>query len=339
MKKLPDIELESSSIFGIISGRIKARVLLTGIELGVFDHLSTPRSGPEIAGELGTHPGGTEAMLNGLACLGLLEKNNGLYRNTGQAEISLCRKSPAYVGEMLTMMHQMASGTLQEMTRLVKSGPPPGGLDMGDEAIWADYARSMANYQLGGSAQKIAGLVSKIQGFSLFEKMLDLGGGSGVLCIAILTQHPTMRGVVFDQPAVVKMAEAFVAEYGMQDRISLIGGDYTSDPLGEDYDLILASATLNFAGDELGTMMRKIHQALKPGGVFVSLAEGITHEGTRPPDLILENLVSVLYGQRKLFEKGEIARVMDQAGFSSVESRTLPTPMCPVEMDIARKGN
>ena len=82
------------------------------------------------------------------------------------------------------------------------------------------------------------------------------------------------------------MAETFVAEYGMQDRMSVIGGDYTSDPLGEDYDLILASATLNFAADDLGPMMRKIHQALKPGRVFVSLVEGITHEGTRPPDLV-----------------------------------------------------
>ena len=121
--------------------------------------------------------------------------------------------------------------------------------------------------------------------------------------------------------------------------MSVIGGDYTCDPLGEGYDLILASATLNFAGDDLGTMMRKIHQALKPGGVFVSLAEGATHEGTRPPDLILENLVNALLGRGKLFEKGEIARVMDQAGFSSVESCILPAPMCPVEMDIARKGN
>ncbi|KIX12980.1 methyltransferase [Dethiosulfatarculus sandiegensis] len=338
MRKLPDIDLESSSIYEILSGRIKARVLLTGIELGVFDHLSAPRSGPEIAQELETHPGSTEAMLDSLACLGLIEKNNGLYRNTTEAEISLCQKSPAYVGEMVGMIYRMSSGALQDMTTLVKSGPPPGSPDMGDQAIWADYARSMANYQLGGPARKLAGLISKIQGFSSFERMLDLGGGSGMLCIAVLAQHPTMRGVVFDQPSVVKMTESFIAEYEMQDRMSVMGGDYTSDSLGEGYDLVLASATLNFVGDDLGPLMRKIHQTLKPGGVFVSLAEGITHEHTRPPGMILENLTHALYGQVKMFEKGEIARAMDQAGFSPIESRTVPTPFCPIEMDVGRKS-
>lgn len=134
------------------------------------------------------------------------------------------------------------------------------------------------------------------------------------------------------------MAQTFIAEYEMQGRMSVMGGDYARDPLGEDYDLILASATLNFAGEELGPLMRKIYQALKPGGVFVSLAEGITHGGTRPAGMILENLVSSLLGQTKMFKKGEIARAMDQAGFSSIQSRTVTTPFCPIEMNVAQKG-
>lgn len=141
-------------------------------------------------------------MLDSLASLGLIEKNSGLYRNTAEAEISLCNKSPAYVGEMVTMMYRMSAGGVQEITRLLKSGPPSGGKDVGEQAFWVDYARSMANYQLGGPAQKFAGLISQIQGFSSFEKMLDLGGGSGILCIAVLSRHPTMGGVVFDQPLV-----------------------------------------------------------------------------------------------------------------------------------------
>jgi hypothetical protein len=143
--------------------------------------------------------------------------------------------------------------------------------------------------------------------------------------------------VVFDQPAVVKVAEAFIAEYQMQERLSVMGGDYATDPLGEGYDLIWASAALNFVREDLSHMMVRIFNALKHGGVFISLADGATHERTRPPLYILENLTYALQGQDKMFDKGEIAKAMRGAGFSSLESFTVQTPMMPMEMDIARK--
>lgn len=337
MKKLPDMEIQFGPIYEMMNGRVKTQMLLTSIELGIFDCLSSQKSREEIAAELKTHVANTGFLLDGLTAVGVLEKENGFYRNTMETEVALSRKSPAYVGEMLVMMNQMSAETVTGMTQRVRAGAPSGASDLGAEEIWVGFARSMANYQRGGIAQKMAGIVSKIDGFASFKKMLDLGGGPGLYCIAMVAEHPSMHGVIFDQPAVVKVSEEFIAEYRMQDRVAVMGGDYAVDPIGEGYDLIWASATLNFVRQDLSAMFEKIFEALAPGGVFMSLAEGVTHEHTRPAPFVLENLPFALMGQDQTFNKGEIAKAMYKAGFSTVESSTVMTPMLPMDLDIAKK--
>ncbi|WP_320043713.1 methyltransferase [uncultured Desulfobacter sp.] len=172
MKKLPDLDTHIDVLYDIFNGRTKTQLLLTAIELKIFDYLTTPQS---------------------------------------------------------------------------------------SEAVWAAYARSMANYERGGTAQKMAARVAQIDGFASFEKMLDLGGGPGLHCIAIVAENPGMKGVIFDRPAVVKVAEEFITEYEMEDRVTTMAGYYVNDPIGEGYDLIWASATLNFVRADLATMFKKIH--------------------------------------------------------------------------------
>ncbi len=86
--------------------------------------------------------------------------------------------------------------------------------------------------------------------------MLDLGCGPGLLGIALILDHPTMNGVLFDQPPVAEVARRCAAEYGVSDRVTVMSGDYLNDSIGEGYDLILASMTLNFA---LGSLDSEHH--------------------------------------------------------------------------------
>ena len=111
--------------------------------------------------------------------------------------------------------------------------------------------------------------------------MLGLGGGPGLVGIAIVTSHPSMKGIIFDRPAIIKVAETFIKEYEMEERMDVLAGDYNCDSIGEGYDLIWASNALNFARHDLDSLMKKIYDALNPGGVFISFCEGLTHERTK----------------------------------------------------------
>jgi len=337
MKKLPEINVTFNELYRILSGPVQSKLLLTGIELKVFNHLSEPKSSDDVAKAIETHPENTRLFLDGLAASNLVVKNKGLYQNTPITQASLVEGSPTFIGEMFILMSQMQDTPIADLPRLVKEGPPLPSkeTDMGSEEVWIRYAAS--NYQRAGTAQQAVEIVSGLPEFPSFGKMLDLGGGPGLIGIAIVAAHPTMKGVIFDKPSVVNVAETFVKEYEMEDRMEVMGGDYKHDSIGDGYDLIWASATLNFARHDLDRPIKKIYDALNPGGVFVSLSDGLTCERIKPENYVLSTLPSALMGQDMGIDQGVIADAMLRAGFKSVRSRTIDTPMMPMDLDIGRK--
>jgi len=340
MKKLPEVNVSFEKLYRMLAGPIKSKLLLTGIELGVFNQLSEPKSAEAVAKTIGAHPGNTRLFLDGLAAIDLVVKKNGLYQNTPVTQSFLVEGSPTFLEQMLTLTAQMSYVALDNLPRLVREGPPPPSpeADIDTEETWEQFAAGIANYQRAGLAQQAVEIVSELSEFPSFKKMLDLGGGPGLVGIAIVAAHPSMKGVIFDKPAVVKVAETFIKEYGMEDRIEVLGGDYNHDPLGDGYDLIWASAALYSARDNMDLLMKKIYDALNPGGVFVSFHEGLTDERTKPDIHVLFSASMVLMGQDISFNQGFIADSMLRVGFKSVRSRTLGTSIGPMDLDIGRKA-
>jgi len=123
----------------------------------------------------------------------------------------------------------------------------------------------------------------------------------------------------------------------MADRVTVAAGDYMADDIGTDYDLIWASSTLNFAKWDLDALVAKIFEAVKPGGYFVSFQDGMTHEHTKP-DTMLGHLADQLTtGVDFSLDQGAVADAALRCEFRWVRSRTIQTPMGPMDMDIAWK--
>jgi len=83
--------------------------------------------------------------------------------------------------------------------------------------------------------------------------------------------------------------------------------------------------------------MKKIYNALNPGGVFINLSEGLTEERTKPEAMVLIMMPMTMMGRDIALDQGEIADAMLRAGFKSVCSRTLDTCWGPMDLDIGRK--
>ncbi len=340
MKQLPEVNTSFENLYGMLIAPIRSKLILAGIELGVFNHMSEPKTAETVAAEIGTHPENTRLFLDGLAACDLVTKKDGTYRNTKVAQEFLVEASQTYLGELFTFQTQMSMyAGLNDLPELVREGPPPPTpeMDMASGEMWAQFAKSMANSERAGAAQQAARIVSELPEFPTLKKMLDLGGGPGLIGTAIVASHPGMSGVIFDQPAVANVAQAFVGEYGLDDRIEIMGGDYITDSIGEGYDLVWASATLNFARDDMDSMVAKIYDSLSPGGVFISCSEGLTHERTKPDVMVLSMISLSLMGQDMCFDQGEIADLMLRVGFKSIRSRTLETDWGPMDLDVGRK--
>jgi SAM-dependent methyltransferase len=339
MKKLPEMNESFNELYRMLIAPIKSKLLLTGIELKVFSHLSEPKSAEAVAEAISTHPENTRLFLDGLAASDLVLKKNGLYQNVPSTQAFLVDSSPTFIGQMFSQMGQMWDLSLNNLSKLLKEGAPPlsSQADMGSEEMWSQYAISLASHEAAGPAQEAVDIISKLPEFPSFKKMLDLGGGPGIIGVAIVASHPNMRGVIFDRPAIIKVAETFIKEHKMEDRMEVLGGDYNHDPIGKGYDLIWASNALNFARHDIDSLMKKIYDALNPSGVFISSQEGLTHERTKPDHIVLGMMSMSLIGQDMCFDQGEIADAMLRVGFKSVRSRTLDTDWGPMDLDIGRK--
>src|SRR5437773_1126063 len=81
-----------------------SKTLLSAVELGVFTELArAPRDAETLRGTLGLDARSALDFLDALVALGMLERTDGIYRNTPATELFLDREKPSYVGGILEM--------------------------------------------------------------------------------------------------------------------------------------------------------------------------------------------------------------------------------------------
>ncbi len=119
-------------------------------------------------------------------------------------------------------------------------------------------------------------------------------------------------------------------------RVAVIAGDFNDTEWGGGYGVIWASLTLSCARD-LVALLAKARQTLAPGGVFVSLHEGLTAERTQPETHVVGRLAAALHGQGRSFDPGTIAAALSAAGFARVDSRDVATAFGPFRLDCGRE--
>lgn len=317
-------------------------LLKTALELKVFDCLAEPKSAQSVAAELRTDANNTEHLLNALVALGCLTKSDSHFSNTRLADTFLTTGRDTSIGHSLLYAGGWIAPVLNgTMLKLVRNGPPPTE-DISSDAVWESGARCSLNLSRCGRAQMVAEQVTSLPEFGRFRRMLDLGAGPGIIGIAVASRHPSLQCCLLDQPAVCGVAEEVIAEYGMQDRVWTMSGDYVGDPIGDGYDFVMANYTLNFYRDRLNHIFGKVYEALNPCGVFMVMSDGLRHEKTQPAASVLNWLPMALQGMDMAFEQGEIADAMLAAGFTSTQTQTLPDtelePHGPIDVVIGRKA-
>lgn len=340
MMKHNDNDVPMDPLFDILVGPVKMAVLEAALDLKVADVLEEgmPVQAVARALDIRTNPQVLRAFLDSMAALGFLEKQDGIYRDTHFALRYLHSKSPLYMKTFISRMKGMQHKNLDRIADIVKNGPPNIKKNevLASEAKWEKAVAHLAAYQRAGMAQRAADLVQALPEFKAARKLLDLGGGPGLMGAEMVRRHPNIKGVLLDQAAIVRLAEKEIKKEGLAQRISFIPGDYNETDFGSGYDIVWASHNLYYVRDPQHFYTR-LRQALTDKGVLICLHEGLTCERTRPAGIVLSRLSLALEGQDVSFEQGQIAGFLKKAGFARVESRTVNLGVDEWELVTARK--
>ena len=334
MSKLPALEIDFSELNNLYFGTIASRLLMTAIGMNVFDHLEQPASSENVAQALNSHPGNTGLMLDALCACRMLKKKDGLYRNGELASEFLVSAKPAYLGEGLKLTDEATQPFLEKLEDYVRTGPGavPEEDGMNGEAYCERYTAAHAASSLAGIARQFAGHISKLPEFQKCRSMLDLGGGPGLNAMAVAETNHDLNVTLFDRPGIVRMAQTYIKDYGFEDRVSILGGDYLKDSIGTDYDLIMITDSLYYGDHEIDPVLNKCHASIKAGGMFVGIHAVLTDERTRPSYLVLDLLPETMTGQAHMREKGFLLHALNRCGFKDVTSKMVI--ICGIQMEM-----
>ena len=165
----------------------------------------------------------------------------------------------------------------------------------------------------------------RLSGIRDARRMLDVGGGSGAFSIAFAKACPDLRAEILDLGAVVPLAEDYIREAGLQDRVRVRPGDMRTAEFGEGFDLVLLSAVCHmFSEDENRALIQRCAEALVPRGHLVIREFILQEDRTGPPHaalFALNMLVGTEHGNT--YTEGEYRTWMTEAGLGAI---TRPDP-------------
>ncbi|MBW2181859.1 MAG: methyltransferase domain-containing protein, partial [Deltaproteobacteria bacterium] len=247
-------------------GFMESRIFLTAIELDLFTAIGSGAAAPEIAKKIKTDPRATEALLNALAAIDVLDKNENSFRNKPLTARYLVKDSEH--DSRIAAMHIVGLwhrwSTLTECLKKGTSVIAEKGKTRDEDETRAFIAAMHKNAVF--RAEKTA----EILDLGSINSMLDLGGGSGAYAIAFTKYKPDIKATVFDLPAVISLTKKYVSEEGLENKIDFIEGDMIKDPFGTSYDLVWISAICHmFSPDENLKLFKKVYEALNPGGRII----------------------------------------------------------------------
>lgn len=291
-----------------------AKVLHSAVTLGVFAALADgPGDSAHVARRTGTHHRMVPDFLDALTGLGLLERTDGGYRNSDLAQAYLVPDSASYLGGFIELTNETLYGTWGRLTEALRSGeaqhldPDKGGFVGDRHKDPAKMKRFLAG--LDAYSDRMGAELAARVDWSRYSSLTDLGGARGNLSAVLVRAHPHLRATCFDLERTRPLFTEHIAGLGLADRVEFAGGDFFTDPLPASDVVVLGHILHGFGTGRRRALLRRVFDAVRPGGAVVVYDRMIDDDRSDP-----ERLLSSLH-MRLVSPDGSEYRTADCRGW------------------------
>jgi SAM-dependent methyltransferase len=265
----------------------RSDTLMAAIELDLFSHIAQGHAtSASIASRCGATERGVRILCDCLVVEGLASKNaDGLYALEPDAARFLDRESRAYLG---SAMRFLSAPPIREGFSRLADAARKGGTAVDEEGtlapehdVWVEFAQGMAPLM----APTAAALAEQLHADGIgAERVLDLAAGHGLFGIEVIRRNPSARVVAADWPGVLDVAAENARRRNVADRFDVLPGDIFASEFGTGFDLVLMANILHhFDADRCTSLLRKVHDALAPGGRMVAVEYAPNDDRVSPP--------------------------------------------------------
>ncbi len=304
------------------------QLIYVAAKLGIADLLKDgSKSVDELASKVGAHPRALYRVLRALASRGVFaEVGDRQFELTALAE-PLQDRVPGSVRTWAIMNGEEGFWkSWGDLLNCVKTGDTPFnhvfGMGRWEYLTRNAEAGTIFNKAMSAMAEQTVNAVVEAFDFSGVNRVVELGGGRGVLIAAILKRHPHVQGVLTDLPAVTNEARAFIESEGLEDRCEIIGGDYfESVPSGADI-YILKGIIEDEEDDGVVALLKNCRRAMGNHARLMVLDWIMSPHGSPSRTNMRDVQMMVLTGGLER-TKEEHRALFEKAGFKV--NRILPT--------------
>jgi SAM-dependent methyltransferase len=320
--------MESSSvtpqrIMEMAWGYAPPLILESAVRNGLFDALEKgPRTLEEIAAATGVSERGARAVLNALVGFGFLSVSGGTYSLTPESSTFLVRRKPGYLGGFLHHISEQLIPNWLKLAETTRSGKPPERVNSEQEGaeFFKTFVKDLFPMNYPAAKALADALAPELSTGS--AQVLDLAAGSGVWGLALAQRWPGVSVTAVDWSAVTPVTREVAQQLGLADRLRVINGDILTAELGTGYRVATLGHILHSEGiDRSRRLLRRVYDALAPGGT-IAIAEFIVKDDRTGPPQALIFAVNMLVNtdQGDTFSVEEMSNWLAESGFTRIRT-------------------
>lgn len=287
MKKQPVKPEFTLKMFEVLGGVWLAGCVKTAAELNIADYLAEgPKTIPSLARETQSNEKALYRVMRALSSVGIFEELEGQIFALNDFGAALQTDVPGTAKNfVLTIMNEHFP-TYGELTYGVQTGKIPfdyiHGMPLWD--YYKQYPEIGENFgkgMTGMSGIELKGIMENYD-FNPYKKIVDIGGGNGVMMYTILNESPGSLGIIFDEEIVIEKTKELIP-LDLKERCSVaIGSFFEKVPEGADL-YTMKWIIHDWSDDECVQILKVCYDAMPEGAKLLIIDAVIPdHSLNRP---------------------------------------------------------
>jgi len=323
-----------AKMLNLVIGHWVSRLVQVAAQLNIADLLKAgPRTAEELAKAAHVRAPQLYRVLRALASVGVFaETKNGRFKLTPLAATLQTRVPGSMRTAALMLNSDWQWDAWQKLLDGVASDDVPfvkaHGMSVfeylekhpDDLAAFHDSATGLTNPAIAAAYN-----------FSKFHTLVDVGGSHGALLSTILKAHPSLKGVLFDQPSVIAGAKKGrnLAEAGIAGRCKLESGSFfVSVPVGADA-YIMKYILHDWDDERCVKILSNCRSAMNKNG-RVLVVDSVVPPGNEPGYVKLLDIEMLVIGGRER-TKADFSSIFRKSGLKLTRVVTTKSPLSIVE--------
>jgi hypothetical protein len=148
--------------------------------------------------------------------------------------------------------------------------------------------------------------------FSVFNTIVDIGGGNGEVISGVLNKNPHVKGILFDLPDVIDRSRDNISARGLGNRCQIDAGNFFESVSKGGDAYIMRHILHDWSDADAITILSNCRKAMNPGGK-VLVVEAVIQDGNEPSPFKLLDLTMLLVGGKER-TSSQFDHIFSQAG-------------------------